>query len=109
MKNSNDTIGNRTSDLPTCSSVPQPTAVPRNFEVGTVHFVQFSFETNKCTIYVWHINYVIYKILYIYIYIYIYIYCAFVGLDTKMLLFVEATAKYWNCRIFYLVLPSVLV
>ena len=29
MKNSNDTIGNRTRDLPTCSSVPQPTASPR--------------------------------------------------------------------------------
>jgi len=29
MKNSNDTIGNRTRDLPTCSVVPQPTALPR--------------------------------------------------------------------------------
>ena len=29
MKNSNDTIGNRTRDLPTCSEVPQPTAPPR--------------------------------------------------------------------------------
>jgi hypothetical protein len=29
MKNSNDTIGNRTRDLPTCSVVPQPTAPPR--------------------------------------------------------------------------------
>jgi len=29
MKNSNDTIGNRTRDLPTCRSVPQPTASPR--------------------------------------------------------------------------------
>jgi len=26
MKNSNDTIGNRTCDLPACSTVPQPTA-----------------------------------------------------------------------------------
>ena len=26
MKNSNDTIGNRTRDLPACSAVPQPTA-----------------------------------------------------------------------------------
>jgi len=26
---SNDTIGNRTRDLPTCSTVPQPTAPPR--------------------------------------------------------------------------------
>ena len=30
MKNSNDTIGNRTRDLPTCSTVPQPTALPRD-------------------------------------------------------------------------------
>ena len=30
MKNSNDTIWNRTSDLPTCSTVPQPTALQRD-------------------------------------------------------------------------------
>jgi len=29
IKNSNDTIGNRTRDLPACSAVPQPTALPR--------------------------------------------------------------------------------
>jgi len=29
MKNSNDTIWNRTLDLPACSAVPQPTAPPR--------------------------------------------------------------------------------
>ena len=29
MKNSNDTIGNRTQDLPVCSAVPQPTALLR--------------------------------------------------------------------------------
>ena len=29
MKNSNDTIRNRTRDLPGCSAVPQPTAPPR--------------------------------------------------------------------------------
>ena len=29
MKNSNDTIGNRTRDLRACSAVPQPTAPPR--------------------------------------------------------------------------------
>jgi hypothetical protein len=28
MKNSNDTIGNRTRDLPACSAVTQPTAPP---------------------------------------------------------------------------------
>jgi len=29
MKKPNDTIGNRTRDLPACSAVPQPTAPPR--------------------------------------------------------------------------------
>jgi hypothetical protein len=29
MKNSNDTIGNGTRDLPTCTAVPQPTALLR--------------------------------------------------------------------------------
>jgi hypothetical protein len=29
MKNSNDTVGNRTRDLLACSAVPQPTAPPR--------------------------------------------------------------------------------
>jgi hypothetical protein len=29
MKNSSDTIGNRTRDLQACSAVPQPTALPR--------------------------------------------------------------------------------
>ena len=29
IKNSNDTVGNRTRDLPTCGAVPQPTAPPR--------------------------------------------------------------------------------
>ena len=29
MKNSNDTIGNGTRDLPVCSAVPQPTGPPR--------------------------------------------------------------------------------
>jgi len=28
MKNSSDTIGNRTRDIPACSAVPQPTAPP---------------------------------------------------------------------------------
>jgi hypothetical protein len=29
MKNSNSPIGNRTRNLPACSTVPQPTAPPR--------------------------------------------------------------------------------
>ena len=35
MKNSNDTIGNWTRDLPACSAVPQPTAPPRTLQVYT--------------------------------------------------------------------------
>ena len=36
MKNCNDTLGNRTHGLPTCSAVPQPTAPPRTpIELGT--------------------------------------------------------------------------
>ena len=29
MKNSNNTVGNRTRDIPACSAVPQPNAPPR--------------------------------------------------------------------------------
>jgi hypothetical protein len=29
VKNSNDTIGNRTRNLPACSAAPEPTATPR--------------------------------------------------------------------------------
>jgi hypothetical protein len=45
MRNSNDTVGNRTRDLPTCSAVTQPTAPPRvplfeereaNYKSGTM-------------------------------------------------------------------------
>ena len=38
MKNSNDTIGNRTRDLPACSAVPQPTAPPRAPEISKMTF-----------------------------------------------------------------------
>jgi hypothetical protein len=37
MKNSNDTIGNRTRDLPACSTVPQATVPPRSPYFRTVH------------------------------------------------------------------------
>jgi len=42
MKNSSDTIGNRTRDLPTCSAVPQPTAPPR-----ALHSLMFSVMSGK--------------------------------------------------------------
>ena len=35
MKNSNDTIGNRTRDPPVCSAVLQPTAPPHKAYVGS--------------------------------------------------------------------------
>jgi len=48
MKNSNDIIGNRTRELPTCSAVPQPTALPcapMGFDVQSinchVHFLTY--------------------------------------------------------------------
>jgi hypothetical protein len=39
--NSNDTIGNRTRDVPVCSVVPQPTTPPRAPDLqGSVHKYQ---------------------------------------------------------------------
>jgi hypothetical protein len=42
MKNSNDTIGNRTRDLSACSAVPQPTAPPHTEQLITIVLVWFS-------------------------------------------------------------------
>jgi len=42
MKNSNDTIGNRTRDLPTCSAVPQPTAPPDVYSCPIATKLEFS-------------------------------------------------------------------
>jgi hypothetical protein len=50
MKNSNDTIGSRTRDLPACSAVPQPTAPPRAphcFEVPSQYFYIETYKTPK--------------------------------------------------------------
>jgi len=42
MKNSNETIGNRTRDLPACSAVSQPTAPPRApLLIDTYYFYNF--------------------------------------------------------------------
>jgi hypothetical protein len=41
MKNSSDTIGNRTRDLPACSTVPQPTAPPRTPHIGQEEIITY--------------------------------------------------------------------
>jgi hypothetical protein len=38
MKNSNDTIGNRTRNLPACSTALQPTAPPRDPDCSISYF-----------------------------------------------------------------------
>jgi len=43
MKKSNDTIGNRTRDLPACSAVPEPTALPR---APFVRYTSIKFHEN---------------------------------------------------------------
>ena len=50
MKNSNDTIGNRTRDLLACSAVPQPTGplCDPYCEVGTLFYVDDRQVPNAC-------------------------------------------------------------
>jgi len=54
MKKSSDTIGNRTLDLPTCSAVPQPTALPRapmqykpTINTNNLKVLRFSWRCNR--------------------------------------------------------------
>ena len=47
MKNSSDTIGKRTRDLPTCSLVPQPTALRRAPCRPVQHFNVISREPKR--------------------------------------------------------------
>jgi len=68
MKNSNDTIGNRTRDLPACSALPQPTASPR---ASIVYCVFNNIKVNggrkvTCAVHVGHwvqLQYVVYRVL----------------------------------------------
>ena len=46
MKNSNDTTGNRTRDLPACSAVLQPTAPPRAPRLHGTAFNPLNAELN---------------------------------------------------------------
>jgi hypothetical protein len=48
MKNSNDTIGNRTRDLPACSTVPQPTASPEWKVLSACRTVTFITFQHPC-------------------------------------------------------------
>ena len=51
LKNSRDTIGNRTRDLPACSAVPQPTALPH---APNVALYQKNDLLQKCSEYLVH-------------------------------------------------------
>ena len=55
MKNSSDTIENRTHDLPTCSAVPQPTALLRaQKNISTEYFKHAAhspFFCSKCRLF----------------------------------------------------------
>ena len=48
MKNSNDTIKNRTHDFPACSAVPQPTAPPHALFLPCQKFSE-NFENKTIT------------------------------------------------------------
>jgi len=48
-KKSNDTIGNRTRDLPACSAVPQPTASPRAPSYENMQFLIQALVSRKFT------------------------------------------------------------
>jgi hypothetical protein len=43
MKNSNETNGNRTRDLPTCSTVPQITAPPAACPIKYIYCILYQF------------------------------------------------------------------
>jgi len=52
MKNFNDTIGNRPRDLPTCSAVPQPTAIQRAAYKESVELIYYGMDKFKI-VYSW--------------------------------------------------------
>jgi hypothetical protein len=50
MKNLNDSIGNRTRDLPACSAVPQlpaPPRAPTHFKQEIINFTEFFYSTQQ--------------------------------------------------------------
>ena len=52
MKNSNDSVENRTRDFPACSAVPQPTAPPRAplLEINTVNTKHYEKELKNVSV-----------------------------------------------------------
>ena len=61
MKNSNDTIGNQTYDLPACSAVPEPTAPPHASSVFKHQSIIYNDEIcgsfqKFCTLYVFSLK-----------------------------------------------------
>jgi len=50
LKNSNDNIGNRTRDLPACSAVPQPTALPCALYINCMIFYCRGVNTSILTL-----------------------------------------------------------
>jgi hypothetical protein len=54
MKNSSDTIGNRTRDVPVCRAVPQPTAPPRAPDIQWNSNISES--DNPALLILWHKN-----------------------------------------------------
>ena len=59
MKNSNDTIGNRTRDLPTCSVVPQPPAPPPALNTFNELFNRLCCYEGKA--WIWHTEVVMWR------------------------------------------------
>jgi len=62
MKNSSDTIGNRTRELPGCSAVPQPTAPPSvlrvfNLKVGRI-LIRVIYLLRFTTCYITQLTYI---------------------------------------------------
>jgi len=54
MENFNYTIGNRTRDLPACSTVPQPTAPPRTPRYVGTELYYYIFKTQSKYAYTSH-------------------------------------------------------
>jgi len=59
MKNSNNTIGNRTRGLPICSAVPQPTAPPRGPVLQVFKSILRKYALSELIITIWGQGYIV--------------------------------------------------